>query len=247
MLPRILKHPALLASLAIHGVALGAGICFGWGAAPVSRPAILLGMETCEVVGSVDLDASPPPPDPAFEPIPEPIVEMPPPEEVEAPVDESPATAAVPTSPPSFFDAAPVGVRKVAKASPAPMSAPVATPAPVALPRPVAFPRPVAGAAPSRRGSFTESRAAVRIGNTTPSYPVEALRGRWEGTTVLDVRVTSEGVVSSATVYASSGYAVLDDAAVAACLAYRYLPRLVDGVPAPDWLRQPFTWSVQQP
>ena len=239
MLLRALKHPAFLASLAVHGVALGAGLYFACGSGPVSRPAILLGMEACEVTGAVDLDAPPPPPDPVFEPPPEPAVEIPPPEEVETPPAEDLPIAAEASPAPMFLDPAPVGLRKVAKAP--------TTPTPTAVPAPAALPRPVAVAAPSRRGSFAESRPAVRIGNTTPPYPPEALRNRWEGTTVLDVRVTSEGTVASATVYSSSGYAVLDDAAVSACLGYRYLPRLVDGAPAPDWLRQPFTWSVQRP
>ncbi len=242
MFLRALEHPALLVSLAVHGVAFGAGLCFGWGSTPVSRPSILLGMETCEVSGTVDLDAPPPPPDPVLDPIPEPVVDVPPPEEVEAPPTEDLPIAAAPVPAPSFLEAAPIGVRKVAKTPPSSTPGPVASPAPAAVP-----PRPVAAAASSRRGSFTENRAAVLIGNTTPPYPAEALRRRWEGTTVLDVRVTPEGTVESATVYASSGYAILDEAAVAACLGYRYLPRLVDGVPAPDWIRQPFTWSVQQP
>lgn len=239
---RALKHPALLVSLAVHGAAFGAGLYFAWGSSPASRPSILLGMEPCEVAGSFDLDVPPPPPDPAFDPIPEPVVDVPPPEEVEVPPTEDLPTAAAPIPAPSFLDVAPVGVRRVAKAPPTPAASPAESPAPSTV-----APRPVAIAAPSRRGSFAENRAAVRIGNMTPPYPAEALRRRWEGTTVLDVRVTPEGAVASATVYASSGHAILDEAAVSACLGYRYLPRLVDGLPAPDWLRQPFTWSVEQP
>ena len=248
MVLRLLKHPAVLASLAAHGGVFVVGTFLGWGGPRTDRAPLLLGMEASDVSGTIDQDA--PLPEPANEaplefadlPIP---VEPPPADAPELPPDDAPDVAAVPPA----FEPPPVGARKAPLArseSVAPAASPSLSPLPAPLPPPRAS-APVLPASASRKGSISEDRPAERIGNTKPAYPTEALRQRWEGTTVLDVRVTTDGFVESASVYQSSGYAILDEAAVAACVGYRYLPRLVEGVAARAWLRQPFVWSLERP
>ncbi len=229
---RLLRNPALLTSIAVHAAVVGVGTWVGRVVEPVDRPALLLGIESPELVGSVDVEAPPPPPDmaPVVEAVADFVPDAPTPEEaLELPPDE----AVIADAEPLHFHEVPVGVRNAPKvrllAAPTP---PVVASAPPS---------------PSRRGSRTQTRSAERIGNAPPIYPMEALRHHWEGTAVLDVRVTSEGLVSEATVYESSGSRVLDDASIAAALTYRYSPRLVDDVPAPDWLRVPFVWKITGP
>ena len=59
MLLRFIKHPAFLASIAVHGAIAGASYCFSAFEGPPNRPALLLGVEMSDVSGSVELDAQP--------------------------------------------------------------------------------------------------------------------------------------------------------------------------------------------
>jgi protein TonB len=244
---RLLKHLPLLSSLAIHGGLVGVAVLCQIATRPADRPALLLGVESREFTGSVDVE----PPDvtepvvepmPVVDPIPDVVPDAPTPDEAAEPPpsDDVPVADSMPV----LADAVPVGVRLAPKRA---TSAPSAVPAPSTTAAAAAPVRPVVVFAPSRRGAHAESRAAERIGNTPPAYPIEALRRHEEGTAILDVRVTAEGSVSEATIYESSGSRVLDDASISAALGYRYAPRLVDGVSAPDWLRVPFVWRLSGP
>lgn len=241
MLLRALTRPAVLASVALHAAVAGASYWFGAFDPPRSRPALLLGVEACELSGSVDVEAPPLPPEPPvlLEPIANVVPDDPPPEDV---VDLPPDTSLDAVDPtPTDLDPVPVGVRKLLRPPAVAVAPPPAGPAaPAALPPPR-----IVAAAPSRRGARAETRGAIRVGNAPPPYPLAALAARLEGIAVLDVRVTAEGTVESASIYESSGSKLLDDASIAAVLTYRYLPRLLDGVPAPDWLRVPFIWRLQ--
>lgn len=57
-------------------------------------------------------------------------------------------------------------------------------------------------------------------GNSPPLYPREALEREWQGTTVLQLRLDSEGRVKEVAVEKSSGHPVLDEAAKAAAAAW---------------------------
>jgi TonB family protein len=80
---------------------------------------------------------------------------------------------------------------------------------------PVVPPRPVSGVA----------------GNRKPDYPAEARRRRLQGSVVLRVNVSAQGAPEEITVLASSGHAVLDQAAVAAVHTWRFEPATRGGVP----------------
>lgn len=68
---------------------------------------------------------------------------------------------------------------------------------------------------------------------TQPEYPVEARRDGSEGAVILDFVVRPDGQVepSSIGVEESSGYPVLDDAAVAEAAKWRFLPATRNGAP----------------
>lgn len=63
-----------------------------------------------------------------------------------------------------------------------------------------------------------------------PVYPRSAVRRRLQGTVVLSILVGADGRVANAIVSASSGHAILDDAARDAVLAWRYQPASQGGV-----------------
>jgi protein TonB len=58
--------------------------------------------------------------------------------------------------------------------------------------------------------------------NPAPDYPLEARRAGWEGRVMLLVSVNVSGLVEDAKIHESSGYAVLDDAALSAVRRWRF-------------------------
>lgn len=57
-----------------------------------------------------------------------------------------------------------------------------------------------------------------------PDYPEQARRSGWEGTVVLSIQILPNGRPGDVSVYRSSGYEVLDDAAVDAVRQWRFIP-----------------------
>lgn len=71
----------------------------------------------------------------------------------------------------------------------------------------------------------------VKIYAPNPEYPLQARRNNWEGVTVLKIVIETDGLVREITVLQSSGYEILDRAAVKTVKRWRYRPALVNGVP----------------
>lgn len=70
-------------------------------------------------------------------------------------------------------------------------------------------------------------------GNKQPEYPISAKRLKQQGTVVMLLTVDLDGRVTDAKVETSSGFDVLDDAAVKEALrSWRYVPGMKNGVPA---------------
>ena len=65
-----------------------------------------------------------------------------------------------------------------------------------------------------------------------PDYPIGALRRRWEGTGFFRCNVRLDGAVSSVIVQ-STGYAILDQAGIAAFQRWRFKPGTVKAVKIP--------------
>lgn len=98
-------------------------------------------------------------------------------------------------------------------------------PVPQAPPRPVAFnPNAATG------GSFPP-----------PDYPPLALRNRWHGTAVVEIKVDPDGKTTDVKLQRSSGYSVLDEAAMEVVSKRWHFP--ASG--KPEWYYYPFLFQIQ--
>jgi protein TonB len=79
--------------------------------------------------------------------------------------------------------------------------------------------------------------------NLPPRYPRDAEGRHPEGTVVLRLVVGADGAVAAADVLRSSGHLVLDEAARAAVLRWRFRPALRDGLPVPSALPYSFRFT----
>ncbi|HEY0303259.1 MAG TPA: TonB family protein [Rhizomicrobium sp.] len=102
-------------------------------------------------------------------------------------------------------------------------------PSPIAVtPPPVNPPTPVADS----------SASGISNTHTVPPYPVEARVQAHQGTVTLQMIVTLQGDVASAVVVASSGYAELDQAAIAWVVSHwKYKPAIQGGIAVPSQTR----------
>ena len=71
----------------------------------------------------------------------------------------------------------------------------------------------------------------VAVNRTPPVYPRAAQENNWEGSVLLDAVILPDGTVGGLRVERSSGYGLLDDAALAAVKDWRYRPALKDNAP----------------
>jgi len=147
-----------------------------------------------------------------IEPPPPPPIEIPEPPKVEV-VKETPAPPAPPPLVAPEIDFVPEEIP--------PITAPIADPVPWPDPVPVA-PNP----APA-----TQTRSAPKlIASDKPDYPSAARRAGEQGTTQLEVCVSTGGRVTSVKVARSSGSKRLDDAAAQWIRSERFQPARVNGV-----------------
>lgn len=125
--------------------------------------------------------------------------------------------------------------------------APVVSPAePVAPPPPPAIEAPAAP--PARPVGPVTLGAELAVScpeRTAPAYPPLSRRMGEEGKVVLRVELDEQGHVSSARVAATSGFARLDEAALAAVKSWRCNPARRDGQPVRAVALQPFKFVLQ--
>ena len=72
--------------------------------------------------------------------------------------------------------------------------------------------------------AVTKPVAASYLDNPPPRYPEKARLRKQEGTVLLDVRVRTDGTSEDVRVLSSSGYALLDGAALEAVRKWRFVP-----------------------
>ncbi len=128
---------------------------------------------------------------------------------VRQPQTMQPAQAPILTAPPLPPDAPP---------SPAAAMVPEQRPAP---------PPPEAPRAPSSPAvaPVTPPRSdAAYLNNPRPAYPLAARRRGDQGTVLIRVLVTAEGLAASVGLEKSSGHSALDEAALAAVKTWRFIP-----------------------
>lgn len=113
-------------------------------------------------------------------------------------------------------------------------------------PQPVAALEPQGGP-PSPRPGMTSRPAGVEAGNAPPRYPAAARRRGQEGRVVLLVEVGADGGAGGVAVDRSSGFSLLDAAAVAAVRRWRFTPALSDGVPVAGRIAVPVIFALRGP
>jgi protein TonB len=72
--------------------------------------------------------------------------------------------------------------------------------------------------------AVTKPVAASYLDNPPPRYPEKARLRKQEGTVLLDVRISTDGTSEDVRVLSSSGYALLDRAALEAVRQWRFVP-----------------------
>ena len=81
--------------------------------------------------------------------------------------------------------------------------------------------------------------------NIAPQYPAEAQIQQWTGKVKLRVLVTVEGTVGAISVHQSSGYSVLDEAALAGVRAWRFIPARRGRTPISFEMVVPITYGLR--
>jgi TonB family protein len=96
-------------------------------------------------------------------------------------------------------------------------------------------------------GAFGDLSGEFRpvASNCVGYYPPRAVRVGAEGTTILQFRVTTGGYVLSAQVTQSSGYADLDNAALACIKFFHYHPAMKDGKPVEIITKAAIKWALE--
>lgn len=82
------------------------------------------------------------------------------------------------------------------------------------------------------------------VRNPAPVYPRIARLQGWQGTVVLHARVSGAGSVERLEVHRTSGYAVLDEAAMAAVRGWRFKPASRSGRPVGSEVEIPVTFKL---
>ncbi|WP_353506617.1 energy transducer TonB [Variovorax flavidus] len=80
----------------------------------------------------------------------------------------------------------------------------------------------------------------------TPRYPAEAKRNGLEGEVLTKVLVEPTGKVSKVELIQSSGFAVLDRAAMETTKCLVYEPGTIDGVPTSMWTDFPLNYRLEK-
>ncbi len=170
---------------------------------------------------------------PAIEPpTPLPIENRPPPERPKV------ATQAVPMKPAPPDARAIEQPRQILTASPDAPATPAApvvpeqkpAPPPAEAPRaqavaPTSPPPPVPPASPASPASISPPRSdAAYLSNPRPAYPLAARRRGDQGTVLVRVVVTAEGLAKSVALENTSGHPALDESALAAVKSWRFVP-----------------------
>lgn len=95
-------------------------------------------------------------------------------------------------------------------------------------------------------GPLRDYNPPVLIKSVTPVYPEEARRQGWEGRVVLEILIDERGRVKAVQVIESSGYSLLDQAAVNAARRLRYKPAYRAGKPIASRRRHPFRFQLKE-
>jgi protein TonB len=175
----------------------------------------------------------------------------PPPEP--APTPEPPA----PQRTPDMSTPPPIEPTPAPEEETIPESAPVA-PRPHSSPRhlvqgPPRPPSPHSGASGAAPGGSSHagpigppSSRASYLSNPRPDYPGEARLQHQQGLVILSVEVAADGRADNVTMTRTSGFPLLDQAALNAVRAWRFEPAHAAGLPVPSQVDVPIRFTLSQ-
>lgn len=86
---------------------------------------------------------------------------------------------------------------------------------------------------------------AAYLNNPRPSYPLVARRMGYHGKVMLNVEVLAEGYAGQVQVHTSSGYAVLDNAAMQTVQVWRFIPARQAGRAVTKWFIVPVNFALK--
>jgi periplasmic protein TonB len=140
------------------------------------------------------------------------------------------------------------------QAKPARLPTPVAQPAPaeeavaLAEPVPVVAAPSVTTAAPNPSPAVVDTEPdykASYLNNPSPAYPMLARRNGLQGRVVLQVEVLADGSCGKVNIQSSSGYAMLDNAAMNSVKTWRFTPARQGGLAVDKWFMIPVQFSLK--
>ncbi len=214
--PPALFAPFLIVSLAIHAIVIGVLV---WALAV--PPAVSSGTGRIRITATLPVRAADPAPLPESWGEPEPL-----PPGVDPPVPDVPRLPPAPLDPhDELLPLAQEGEGFEGLAAPSLEAARALGRAPSPRTPPPAAPPPAPPAARAPPPAAGPVRAAPLVPIYHPTYyPREARRLRLEGRAEVEVLVSAAGLVVRATLYASSGHGILDDAALTTARRWRFRP-----------------------
>ena len=83
------------------------------------------------------------------------------------------------------------------------------------------------------------------IDNSQVEYPSKSVRAGEQGTVLISVFISTEGIPLKVVLNTSSGFANLDKTAMAAVMGYRYTPAKRGGITEAMWYLQRMTFKLQ--
>jgi len=100
-------------------------------------------------------------------------------------------------------------------------------------------PAAVSGAAPALTNAYPLYRE-----NPPPGYPEMARQQGYEGVVLVAAEILTDGRVGKAVVSKSSGYAILDQTAIKAVMAWKFEPAKRSGIPYKTWAELPIKFVI---
>lgn len=122
--------------------------------------------------------------------------------------------------------------------------APAEKPVTVAAPSIATAAPSIATAAPAVADTEPDYKAAY-LNNPPPVYPLIARRNGLQGRVLLSVEVLADGVCGQINIHKSSGYAMLDNAALQTVKSWRFLPARQAGHTVDKWFMIPVQFSLK--
>jgi periplasmic protein TonB len=231
---------AVVLAAGLHGAAF-------WATGPRTRPILPMARSQAVTLNLVSVQA------------PAKIAQGPAPEKVQPPPKPKPEPMHNPTLKP----------KRPPKAAPRPRMRPRPAPRPPAidpLPAPpVAMEAPPAGPPAEEPMEETETSASADAGpvsrrehaavqasvplydlNPPPVYPRMARRRNYQGTVLLDVRVSAKGTVAEVRLARSSGHGILDRSAMNSVRHWRFEPARRGDRPIETWVQVPVRFELRE-